>query len=133
MANGLRRADAVAWLSPRKFEKSQKSLISSLRKKDQTRRRREKRGSLECVDGDRTANAACAVCREFCVNTRTSGPGFGKPTEQDGFGDTTVRLKINFLGNDGGKLVIGFVLSLKILTNTDHTGNHVGNPGLVYR
>jgi hypothetical protein len=66
---------------------------------------------------------------QFYVNTRTSGPGFGKPTEQDGFGDTTVRLKINFLGNDGGKLVIGFVSSLKIPTNTDHTGNHVWEPG----
>jgi hypothetical protein len=65
------------------------------------------------------------VFPQFYVNTRTSGPGFGKPTEQDGFGDTTVRLKINFLGNDGGKLVIGFVSSLKIPTNTDHTGNHV--------
>jgi Putative MetA-pathway of phenol degradation len=69
------------------------------------------------------------VFPQFYVNTRTSGPGFGKPTEQDGFGDTTVRLKINFLGNDGGKLVIGFVSSLKIPTNTDHTGNHVWEPG----
>jgi hypothetical protein len=66
---------------------------------------------------------------QFYVNTRTSGPGFGKPTEQDGFGDTTVRLKINLLGNDGGKLVIGFVSSLKIPTNTGHTGNHVWEPG----
>jgi hypothetical protein len=58
-----------------------------------------------------------------------SGPGFGKPVEQDGFGDTTIRLKINFLGNDGGKLVIGFVSSLKMPTNTGHTGNHVWEPG----
>jgi hypothetical protein len=73
------------------------------------------------------------ILPQFYVKTRTSGPGFGKPTEQDGFGDTTVRLKINLLGNDGGKFVIGFLSSLKIPTNTDHTGNHVGNPGLVYR
>lgn len=66
---------------------------------------------------------------QLYVNTRTSGPGFGKPLEQDGFGDTTVRLKINFLGNDGGKLIIGFVSSLKIPTNTGHTGNHVWEPG----
>jgi hypothetical protein len=63
------------------------------------------------------------------VNTRTSGPGFGKPVEQDGFGDTTIRIKMNFLGNYGGKLVIGFVSSLKIPTNTGHTGNHVWEPG----
>jgi Putative MetA-pathway of phenol degradation len=69
------------------------------------------------------------IVPQFYVNTRTSGPAFGKPVEQDGFGDTTVRLKINFLGNDGGKLVIGFVSSLKIPTNTGHTGNHVWEPG----
>jgi hypothetical protein len=67
---------------------------------------------------------------QFYVNTRTSGPGFGKPLEQDGFGDTTLRLKINLMGNDGGKLVIGFVSSLKMPINTGHTGNHVWEPGL---
>jgi len=70
------------------------------------------------------------VFPQFYVDTRTSGPAFGKPVEQDGFGDTTVRLKINLLGNDGGKLVIGFVSSVKIPTNTGNTGNHVCEPGL---
>lgn len=69
------------------------------------------------------------VFPQFYVNTRTSGPGFGKPVEHDGFGDITVRLKANLLGNDGGKLVIGFVSSLKIPTNTGDTGNHVWEPG----
>jgi hypothetical protein len=69
------------------------------------------------------------VFPQLYVNTHSSGPGFGKPLEQDGFGDTTVRLKINLLGNDGGKLVIGFVSSVKIPTNTGHTGNHVWEPG----
>ena len=69
------------------------------------------------------------VFPQFYVNTRTSGEGFGKPREQDGFGDTTVRLKINLWGNDGGKLAIGFVSSLKIPTNTDHFANHVWEPG----
>jgi hypothetical protein len=40
-----------------------------------------------------------------------------------------VRLKVNFLGDDGGKLVIGLVSSLKIPTNTGHTGNHAWEPG----
>jgi hypothetical protein len=66
---------------------------------------------------------------QFYVNRRTSGARFGRALEQDGFGDTTVRLKINFLGNDGGKLVIGFLSSLKIPTNTGHMGNHVWEPG----
>ena len=69
------------------------------------------------------------VFPQFYVNTRTSGPAFGKPVEHDGFGDTTVRLKINLLGNDGGKLVIGFVSSVKIPTNTGDTGSHVWEPG----
>ena len=69
------------------------------------------------------------VIMQFYVNKRTSGPGFEKQLEQDGFGDTTVRLKINLLGNDGGKLVIGFLSSLKIPTNTSDTGNHVWEPG----
>ena len=69
------------------------------------------------------------VFPQFYVNKRTSGPGFGKPVEQDGFGDTTVRLKINLLGNDGGKLAIGFLSSLKIPTNPGDTGNHVWEPG----
>jgi len=72
------------------------------------------------------------VFPQFYVNRRTSGPGFGKPLEQDGFGDTTIRLKINLLGNDGGKLVIGFLSSLKIPTNTDHTGNHIWEPGFEF-
>ena len=66
---------------------------------------------------------------QFYVDTRTSGPSFGKPVEHDGFGDTTVRLKINLLGDDGGKLVIAFLSSLKIPTNTGDTGNHVWEPG----
>lgn len=66
---------------------------------------------------------------QLYVNRRTSGAAFGRPLEQDGFGDTTLRLKINFLGNDGGKLAIGFVSSLKIPTNMDHLGNNVWEPG----
>jgi hypothetical protein len=69
------------------------------------------------------------VFPQFYVNTRTSGPAFGKPVDHDGFGDTTVRLKINLLGNDGGKSAIGFLSSLKIPTNTGDTGNHVWEPG----
>ncbi|MGI8821586.1 MAG: transporter [Chthoniobacterales bacterium] len=59
--------------------------------------------------------------------TNGSGPGGG--VTQSGYGDTTVRLKINLLGNEGGKLVIGFLSSLKIPTNSDHLGNSVYEPG----
>ena len=50
----------------------------------------------------------------LCQHAARADQRFGEPVEQDGFGDTTVRLKINLLGNDGGKLVIGFLSSLKI-------------------
>jgi hypothetical protein len=69
------------------------------------------------------------ILPQFYVNTRISGPGFGKSVEQGGFGDTTLRLKTNLIGNDGGKLVIGFVSSLEMPTNTGHTANHVWEPG----
>lgn len=69
------------------------------------------------------------VFPQFYVNKRTNGPRFGTPLEQNGFGDTTVRVKINLVGNDGGKLAVGFVSSLKIPTNTGETGNHVWEPG----
>ena len=69
------------------------------------------------------------VFPQFYVNSRTSGPAFGKSVDHDGFGDTTVRLKINLLGDDGGKLAVGFVASVKIPTNTGDTGNHVWEPG----
>jgi hypothetical protein len=70
------------------------------------------------------------VFPQFYVNTRTSSPGFGRALEQDGFGDTTVRLKINLLGNDGGKLIVGFVSSLKIPTNSDLLPIMFGNLAL---
>jgi hypothetical protein len=63
------------------------------------------------------------------VDRRTSGTDFGPAAEQSGVGDTTIRLKINFLGNDGGNFAIGLVSSLKLPTNSDHLGNSVYEPG----
>lgn len=66
---------------------------------------------------------------QMYVNRRTSGADFGAPLDQSAFGDTTVRLKINFIGNDGGKFALGFISSLKFPTNGDNLGNHVYEPG----
>ena len=63
------------------------------------------------------------------INRRTSGDDFGSALEQDGFGDTTIRFKVNLWGNDSGKLAIGFISSLKSPTNTNHAGNHAFEPG----
>ena len=66
---------------------------------------------------------------QLYVNTRISGEGQGPVRTEDGFGDTTARLKVNLWGDDGGKLAVAFVASLKIPTNSDHLANHVWEPG----
>ncbi len=63
------------------------------------------------------------------IERRTSGDDFGPAQTQSGFGDTTVRLKLNLTGNDGGKFVLGFISSLRMPTNGDHLGNSVYEPG----
>ena len=63
------------------------------------------------------------------VNRRTSGSEIGPAAKQRGFGDTVVRLKINFIGNDGGPFVLALVSSLKVPTNTNHLGNGIFEPG----
>jgi Putative MetA-pathway of phenol degradation len=63
------------------------------------------------------------------VERRTSGRDFRGSETIGGFGDTTTRLKINLIGNDGGKLAIGLISSLKIPTNTNHLGNNLYEPG----
>lgn len=67
---------------------------------------------------------------QLYVDTRSSGSAVGKAIERDGFGDTTVRLKMNLFGNDSGKLAFGLVTSLKIPTNSDHLANHTWEPGI---
>jgi len=63
------------------------------------------------------------------VERRTSGRDLRASQTIRGFGDTTVRLKINLIGNDDGKLAIGLISSLKIPTNTNHLGNNLYEPG----
>ena len=63
------------------------------------------------------------------VERRTSGPDVGRRLQQEGNGDSTIRLKMNLVGNDGGRFVAGFVGSLKMPTNGNHLGNSVVEPG----
>ena len=63
------------------------------------------------------------------VKRRTITRDAAAPTIQRGVGDTTVRLKINFVGNDSGPFVLALVSSLKIPTNTSHLGNSAYEPG----
>lgn len=66
---------------------------------------------------------------QLYVDGRISGPAFGRPAREEGFGDTTVRLKFNLLGNDSGKFVLGFVASVKAPTNTVDFLNDEWEPG----
>lgn len=61
--------------------------------------------------------------------TRRTTSAEAAPLTERGFGDTTLRLKINFVGNDGGLFVLALVSSLKIPTNADALGNGVFEPG----
>ena len=40
-----------------------------------------------------------------------------------GLGDTTLRLKVNVVGNNGGPFVLGVIASVKVPTNTANLGN----------
>ena len=59
---------------------------------------------------------------QFYFNSGRRSSGFGKSIEQDVFGDTLVRFKINFLRDESGRLGIGLLSALKIPTGP---GNHV--------
>ena len=48
-----------------------------------------------------------------------------------GFGDVTLRSKINLIGNDGGQLAIALLPYLKLPTNQDGLGNNSVEGGLI--
>ncbi len=48
-----------------------------------------------------------------------------------GFGDTLVRLKINFWGNDGGDTAFGVIPFVKFPTNQHDLGNHAVEGGVI--
>jgi hypothetical protein len=64
------------------------------------------------------------------VERRVSGTDFGPTKTVSGYGDTTLRLKVNFVGNDGGKFVLGMVASVKVPTNTAQLGNKLFDFGI---
>jgi hypothetical protein len=60
------------------------------------------------------------------VNERTGG------VRRDGFGDTTVRLKVNLLGNDGGPVAFAVMPFVKFPTATHDLGNDHYEGGIVF-
>ena len=49
-----------------------------------------------------------------------------------GFGDIQARVKINFLGNDGGKTAFAMMPFIKFPTNTDNLGNNAIEGGIFF-
>ena len=56
----------------------------------------------------------------------------GRSENLSGFGDTTVRLKVNFWGNDGGKTAFAAVPFVKLPTNQDGLGNRSIEGGVAF-
>jgi hypothetical protein len=64
---------------------------------------------------------------------RTEDRLSGSASEREGFGDTTLRLKWNFFGDDVGQLpslAFGIMPYVKLPTNTGHLANHFLEGGL---
>jgi len=63
--------------------------------------------------------------------TRTVERPAGGRTRADGFGDITLRTKINLWGNDGGPTALGLMPFVKLPTNEDEIGNDAVEGGLI--
>jgi hypothetical protein len=53
-------------------------------------------------------------------------------TSEVGFGDTTLRLKVNLMGNDGGDIAIGLMPFVKLPTASGSLGNGKIEGGLIF-
>jgi hypothetical protein len=63
------------------------------------------------------------------VNRRTKAGG--RSARDAGFGDTTVRLKVNLLGNDGGPVALGVMPFVKFPTAANDLGNDKVEGGVI--
>jgi len=65
------------------------------------------------------------------TSVRTRDGADGTLTKQRGFGDVTIRSKINLWGNDGGNTALALMPVLKLPTHQDHLGNDSVEGGLI--
>jgi hypothetical protein len=63
---------------------------------------------------------------------RTEDRAAGVTTRQSGFGDVTLRAKLNLWGNDEGDTALAFLPYLKLPTSQDHLGNHAVEGGFSF-
>ncbi|MBI3191173.1 MAG: transporter [Pedosphaera parvula] len=62
---------------------------------------------------------------------RTDDRGTGAITQNRGYGDTTVRAKVNLWGNDGGATALAVMPFLKLPTNHGQLGNNAFEGGVI--
>jgi hypothetical protein len=65
------------------------------------------------------------------THRRTDDRAAHMVSRNQGFGDVTVRGKVNFWGNDGGTTAFGAIPFLNVPTNGDDLGNHAVEGGLI--
>lgn len=78
-----------------------------------------------------TNNIDLQIIPEVYNIVRTTPKG-GSREEASGFGDVTVRVKVNFFGNDGGKYALGMMPFIKIPTNQNNLGNNSIEGGIIF-
>lgn len=66
------------------------------------------------------------------LNVRTEDRTVGTTSILSGFGDFTMRMKVNLWGNDGGKTAFAILPFVKFPTNTNHLGNNSVEGGVIF-
>lgn len=77
-----------------------------------------------------TNNVDLQIIPEVYNIVRTTPKG-GRTEERSGFGDVTVRVKVNFWGNDGGQTALGLMPFIKLPTNQNNIGNNSVEGGVI--
>ncbi|WP_154656039.1 transporter [Fortiea contorta] len=65
-------------------------------------------------------------------NVVRTTPENGSTEERSGFGDITVRVKVNFWGNDSGKTAFAMMPFIKFPTNKNNLGNNSIEGGIIF-
>ncbi|BDA75814.1 hypothetical protein CAL7716_099800 (plasmid) [Calothrix sp. PCC 7716] len=76
-------------------------------------------------------NVDFQIIPQIYNNVRTK-PASGNKQTTSGFGDTTVGLRVNFWGNDGGQTAFGMISSIKFPTNQNNLGNNSIEGGITF-
>ena len=89
-------------------------------------------GALTTLRVGLTQSSEFQVLFDAYRNVTTTDRTNGTRTNADGFGDTTLRYKYNFWGNDGGDSAFAGVIYTKLPTNSDHLANNAVEGGIEF-